>query len=58
MKKRSTLAQQVQQAQRTFDGWTEARKLGVRLEGTSAFTPRTASNTSSQNRLNSSERKK
>ena len=37
MKKPSTLAQQVQQAQRIFDTWTPERKLSVRLQGTSRY---------------------
>lgn len=35
MKKHSSLAQQVQQAQRTFDSWTAAHKSSVHLEGSS-----------------------
>lgn len=40
MKKPSGLAQQVQQAQRTFNGWTEAQKASVRLEGSSSVSAR------------------
>jgi hypothetical protein len=35
MKKPSSLAQQVQQAQREFERWTPERKASVRLEGSS-----------------------
>lgn len=35
MKKPSSLAQQIQQAQREFERWTPERKAGVRLEGSS-----------------------
>jgi hypothetical protein len=58
MKKPSTLAQQIRQAQRTFDGWTLDRRLGVRLEGTSAFLPPPASRPHSDTQQNTSERKK
>lgn len=37
MKKPSTLAQQVQQAQRIVDGWTPERKASVRLQGSSRY---------------------
>lgn len=40
MQKHSSLAEQVQQAQQTFDSWTPARKSSVRLEGSSSVLTR------------------
>lgn len=37
MKKPSSLAQQVRQAQREVSGWSVERKLGVRLQGNSTL---------------------
>ena len=43
MKKPSSLAQQVEQAQRTFNGWTAAQKSSVRLEGSTGTLARFSS---------------
>jgi hypothetical protein len=37
MKKPSSLAQQIQQAQREFNSWTPERQANVRLAGSSAL---------------------
>ncbi len=46
MKKPSSLAQQVQQAQRIYEGWSDSRKASLRLEGTDVFLNRHSSNQS------------
>jgi hypothetical protein len=33
----STLAQQIEQAQKTVATWSESRKMGVRLQGSDVF---------------------
>jgi hypothetical protein len=42
VKKPSSLAQQVQQAKKTFNAWTAAEKSSVRLEGSSSTLARFA----------------
>jgi hypothetical protein len=37
MKKPSTLAQQIEQAQRTIASWSESKKMGVKLQGSDIF---------------------
>lgn len=40
MKKISSLAEQVQKAQKTFNSWPESKKFDVRLEGNNGFSRR------------------
>lgn len=44
MKKPSTLAEQILQAQRTIDSWPDSRKSSLHLEGSDVFLARISPN--------------